>query len=268
MNSQDLDTVESMISPSAQVQTPIGSFVGNKAYREWIAMHFQAFPDFTHEIRGLSLVSEQDQTLAFELHASGTHAGPLPLETGVLAPTGKRYFMDKTPANALVLPCLAKLYPQAKYVVLTRHPLAIFSSFANSFFDGSWARAHEFNPIVERYVPAMAKFLREQPAPATHVIYEDLVVDPAAHLARVFDFLGLENEPEALFAHRCDWQGSTVLAVHNLSGAPVRAEIDLGEAVTGVDDLLEPRAHVVERGRLKVELAAYGHLWLRTRSSR
>ena len=116
----------------------------------------------------------------------------------MLAPTGKRYFMDKTPANALVLPFLAKLYPQAKYVVLTRHPLAIFSSYANSFFDGSWARAHEFNPIVERYVPAMAKFLREQPAPSTHVIYEDLVVDPQAHLARVFDFLGLENEPEAV----------------------------------------------------------------------
>lgn len=90
MNAQDLDTVESMISPSARVQTPIGSFVGNKAYREWIAMHFQAFPDFTHEIRGLSLVSERDQTLAFELHASGTHTGPLPLETGVLAPTGKQ----------------------------------------------------------------------------------------------------------------------------------------------------------------------------------
>ena len=27
----------------------------------------------------------------------------------------------------------------------------------------------------------------------------------------------LENEPPALFAHRCDWQGSTVFALHNLS---------------------------------------------------
>ena len=46
----------------------------------------------------------------------------------MLAPTGKRYFMDKTPAYALVTPFLTKLYPNAKYVVLTRHPLAIFSS--------------------------------------------------------------------------------------------------------------------------------------------
>jgi hypothetical protein len=31
----------------------------------------------------------------------------------------------------------------------------------------------------------------------------------------------------------------------------------------GVDDLLELRDHVVERGRLRIELDAYGYLWLR-----
>lgn len=116
----------------------------------------------------------------------------------MLEPTGKRYFLDKTPAYALVLDFLAKLYPAAKYVVLTRHPLAIFSSYANSFFDGDWKRAHEFNPIVERYVPAIASFLRERPAPLVHVRYEELVTEPEAHLERIFAFLGLPNEPEAV----------------------------------------------------------------------
>lgn len=116
----------------------------------------------------------------------------------MLEPTGKRYFLDKTPAYALVLDFLAKVYPGAKYVVLTRHPLAIFSSYANSFFDGDWERAHEFNPIVERYVPAIARFLRERPAPLVHVRYEELVAAPEQHLERVFAFLGLPNEPEAV----------------------------------------------------------------------
>src|SRR5262249_57323458 len=39
-----------------------------------------------------------------------------------LAQPGKRLFLDKTPAYALVFPFLTKLYPQAKYVGLTRHP--------------------------------------------------------------------------------------------------------------------------------------------------
>lgn len=116
----------------------------------------------------------------------------------MLAPSGKRFFLDKTPAYGLVLDFMAKVYPEAKYVVLTRHPLAIFSSYANSFFDGDWEQARAFNPIVERYVPAIARFVRERPAPLVHVRYEELVAEPEAGLERIFAFLGLPNEPEAV----------------------------------------------------------------------
>lgn len=111
---------------------------------------------------------------------------------------GRTMFLDKTPAYALVLPFLAKLYPRAKYVVLTRHPLAVMSSFASSFFDGDWERAHAFNPVPERYVPAMARFLRERPVPMVQVGYEELVADPEPQLARIFGFLGLPHEPESV----------------------------------------------------------------------
>ncbi len=110
----------------------------------------------------------------------------------------KSRFLDKTPAYALVLPFLAKLYPRAKYVVLTRHPLAVFSSYANSFFDGDYAAAHAFNPILERYVPAMAEFLENRPVPLCHVAYESLVANPERELERVFAYLGLEHQPEAV----------------------------------------------------------------------
>jgi hypothetical protein len=116
----------------------------------------------------------------------------------MLSTSESSYFLDKTPANALVLPFLQRLYPDAKYVVLTRHPLAVFSSYANSFFNGDWEAAHGFNPILERYVPAMAAFLRERPAPLLHVAYEDLVTEPEPQLERIFAFLGLEHEPDAV----------------------------------------------------------------------
>ncbi len=116
----------------------------------------------------------------------------------MLEPSGRRYFLDKTPAYALVLGFLAKLYPRAKYVVLTRHPLAIMSSYANSFFDGDWGSANEFNPVINRYVPAMARFLREQPVAMERVSYEQLVADPASHLERIFGYLGVPNQPDAV----------------------------------------------------------------------
>jgi glycosidase len=78
----------------------------------------------------------------------------------------------------------------------------------------------------------------------------------------------VESEPTALFARRSDWQESTVVVVHNLAAEPVAAELELGADVEGVDDLLELREHRVDRGRLPVELDAYGYLWLRARRSR
>jgi trehalose synthase len=73
----------------------------------------------------------------------------------------------------------------------------------------------------------------------------------------------IETGPAALFARRSDWQGSTVIVAHNVSEEPVDAELDLGTDVEGVDDLLELREHDVQRGRLRIELDAYGYLWLR-----
>ncbi len=107
---------------------------------------------------------------------------------------GKTMVLDKTPAYALVLPFLAKVFPNAKYIVLTRHPAAIFSSFAKSFFEDDWEAAYNFNPIIERYVPAIARFLRESDVPKVHVRYEDLVQNPEQHMTKICDLLGLEFE--------------------------------------------------------------------------
>lgn len=116
----------------------------------------------------------------------------------MLSTSSRSRFLDKTPAYALVLPFLARLYPEAKFVVLTRHPLAVFSSFANSFFDGDWQAAYQFNPIVERYVAALGAFVQERPVPLCHVRYEELVQEPEAQLEKIFAYLGLDNEPEAV----------------------------------------------------------------------
>ncbi|MBT8451604.1 MAG: sulfotransferase [Deltaproteobacteria bacterium] len=152
--------------------------------------HINAAEAMKAFIRGLPR-GEQDYLGALRAYTDALYGR-------MLSTSESSYFLDKTPANALVLPFLQRLYPDAKYVVLTRHPLAVFSSYANSFFDGDWTGAHAFNPILERYVPAMAAFLRERPVPLLHVAYEDLVMEPAAQLERIFAFLGLENDPEAV----------------------------------------------------------------------
>lgn len=115
-----------------------------------------------------------------------------------LSGSGKAICLDKTPAYALVLPFIVKVFPDAKYVVLTRHPIATFASYANSFFDGDYAAAQNYNPILNRYVPAIAAFLREWPALSLHVRYEDLVEDPELWMERIYAYVGVPFERETI----------------------------------------------------------------------
>jgi hypothetical protein len=111
---------------------------------------------------------------------------------------GRSRVLDKTPAYALSLPFIAKLYPGARYVVLTRTPLAVLSSQAHSFFDGRFEDAVRQSPVLERYVPAIARFLEERAVPLFHVRYEDLVQDPERRMRELTTFLELPFEPAML----------------------------------------------------------------------
>ena len=115
-----------------------------------------------------------------------------------LETSNKSLFLDKTPAYALVLPFLTKLYPKARYIVLTRHPIAIFTSYTSSFFDGDYRAAHQFNPILDRYVPAMARLLKDRPVPLIHVRYEQLVTNPDEEANKILSFLELPFEENVI----------------------------------------------------------------------
>lgn len=110
----------------------------------------------------------------------------------------EHYFLDKTPANALVLPFLKRLYPKAKYIVLTRHPAAIFASYADSFFDGDFKAAKSFNPILSRYIPVVADFIRDDSISKYHISYEDLVQHPEKSLREISAYLDIPYEEAAL----------------------------------------------------------------------
>lgn len=156
------------------------------------------YDPFNAEQAVKEIVAEIPRGEAGYLDALRAYTDSLYAQMMETAPPGKRYFLDKTPAYGLVLPFLTKLYPQAKYVVLTRHPLAVLSSYVESFFDGDYEAALAHNPILQRYVPALAAFVREQPVPLVWVKYEELVKEPETHFRRVCEYLGIPFEEKAI----------------------------------------------------------------------
>lgn len=117
----------------------------------------------------------------------------------IMEGTGKHYFIDKTPNYAdTILPFLEKIFPNAKYIVLTRHPLAILSSNANTFFNGDYNLANYSRDILGDFIPPISKFLENKQLSILHVQYENVVQDPENVTSDILKFLGLNYEKQCV----------------------------------------------------------------------
>jgi glycosidase len=76
------------------------------------------------------------------------------------------------------------------------------------------------------------------------------------------------SEP-AVLAHRCDWEGSGVVAVHNLGAAPCQVVVDVAcPPESRLVDLLDRDGSTSELdgSRLELKLEGYGHRWYRVQA--
>ena len=90
-----------------------------------------------------------------------------------------------------------KLYPHAKYVVLTRHPLAVLSSYVGVVLRRRLPRrARVTTRSCSATCPALARLVRDAPVPHVWVKYEELVREPETHFRRVCDYLGVPFEEQ------------------------------------------------------------------------
>ena len=77
----------------------------------------------------------------------------------------------------------------------------------------------------------------------------------------------IQTDPVCVFAHRCDWEGETIVAVHNLGPDPVELDVPIDqegdEDVDGAYDLFAGEHLAVEDRRLPLQLDGYGYHWFR-----
>ena len=75
------------------------------------------------------------------------------------------------------------------------------------------------------------------------------------------------NDVPAVLTHRCDWDGATVLAVHNFSPEPCRVKfrLDDDDRATALIDLLADDREDLDPDAPEIELSLprFGHRWLR-----
>lgn len=80
-------------------------------------------------------------------------------------------------------------------------------------------------------------------------------------------FSVIEQDRPEVFAHRCDLDGSTMVAVHHLGADPVTVELPISRPGDGLE-LVDPMSHEViasEEAGVRLTLEGYGHRWLHLR---
>ncbi|MGI5193482.1 sulfotransferase family protein [Streptomyces sp. CA-288835] len=102
-----------------------------------------------------------------------------------LTRSGKDIIVDKTPPNTLIWPRLQRCWPDARYIVLLRHPGAVVTSLTNR-------RADPDHEQIRREVLDYSERLEEarQQLTGAHVItYEELTADPETVTRGLCDYL-------------------------------------------------------------------------------
>lgn len=104
-------------------------------------------------------------------------------------------FLDKTPRYHLIVPELAQLFPEARFILLFRNPADVWASSVRAFRGNRLRRMDHLDVDLERGPGHMAEADEVLAERAVAVRYEDLVSDPETSVREVCGKLGLDYDP-------------------------------------------------------------------------
>ena len=106
------------------------------------------------------------------------------------SPAGTRYFLDKTPRYHLVSEEIVALFPEARFVLLWRNPLAVAASIIETWAGGKWNLYRFKVDLFDGVENLCATY--ERHGDAIHALrYEALITSPEDTWQKVFRYLGL-----------------------------------------------------------------------------
>jgi hypothetical protein len=150
-----------------------------------------------------------------------------------LARRGKKRYCDKSIGSARHAALLTRMYPDARFVCLYRHPMDLIASGLEACPWGlnSYGFEHYIGGSPANAVAAIARYWADHttailaaeeqfPGQSHRVRYEDLACDPDATAAEIFGFLGVPLVPgiEArFFSHDRERSGRADFKIWNTS---------------------------------------------------
>jgi hypothetical protein len=101
------------------------------------------------------------------------------------------YFLDKSPRYYLIIPEIAKIFPNAKFIFLFRNPLQIMASHIETWTNGK-LRLERYYGDLYRGPKLLAEGYENLKEKCIRIHFDDLIKNSDEMLKNIFDYLELE----------------------------------------------------------------------------
>ena len=103
------------------------------------------------------------------------------------------YFLDKTPRYYLIIPEIAKIFPNAKFIFLFRNPLQIMASHIETWTKGK-LRLERYYTDLYRGPKLLAEGYKNLEEKSIKIHFDDLIKNTDKTLKNILDYLDLEYD--------------------------------------------------------------------------
>lgn len=143
------------------------------------------------------------------------------------------YFLDKTPRYYCMLSNLFEAYPEAKFLVLRRHPVSVLASIYKTWLiDKRFEKVYDYTTDFFDGQRLMDEFLHNngESERVMEVNYEDLLAAPKPAFDSIFKWLDLEFSEALLdYSGNGSYQGKYGDPTGVQRGSVIEREPDLGK---------------------------------------
>ena len=125
------------------------------------------------------------------------------------------HFIDKFPQNAQYIGLIHRALPQAKILILERHPLDVCYAVYKQMFTDIYQFSYDLDELAQYFIQhqkLMQHWQSNLPNQVKTVRYEDLVSDLESAAKQVIDFCGLDWQPACVNFHQNQQASTTASA--------------------------------------------------------
>ena len=110
----------------------------------------------------------------------------------------KTIFLDKTPRYYLIMDELKEVFPNAKFILLVRNPLAVLSSIINTWAKNNISILFDLKVDLIDGLDIIVDRISKDPNDLYILRYETMLMNPTETLKECFDYLDLNFDPSVM----------------------------------------------------------------------